>query len=99
MCLTRWAKHIDPFTLHVLAGHTDMNTTKRYIHRNETNIREAMYKVWGGHSLGHSEDKGDPRAADDSSASPCFDKGLAGATRRDRTGDLLITNQPLYQLS
>jgi len=31
-CLTRWAKHMDPFTLHVLAGHTDMNTTKRYIH-------------------------------------------------------------------
>jgi hypothetical protein len=26
-------------------------------------------------------------------------KGLSGATRRDRTGDLLITNQPLYQLS
>jgi hypothetical protein len=24
---------------------------------------------------------------------------LSGATRRDRTGDLLITNQPLYQLS
>ena len=24
---------------------------------------------------------------------------LFGATRRDRTGDLLITNQPLYQLS
>jgi hypothetical protein len=24
---------------------------------------------------------------------------LYGATRRDRTGDLLITNQPLYQLS
>jgi len=24
---------------------------------------------------------------------------LTGATRRDRTGDLLITNQPLYQLS
>lgn len=23
----------------------------------------------------------------------------AGATRRDRTGDLLITNQPLYRLS
>jgi len=26
-------------------------------------------------------------------------KGLRGATRQDRTGDLLITNQPLYQLS
>jgi hypothetical protein len=23
----------------------------------------------------------------------------SGATRRDRTGNLLITNQPLYQLS
>lgn len=23
----------------------------------------------------------------------------SGATRQDRTGDLLITNQPLYQLS
>ena len=28
----------------------------------------------------------------------CFQK-VSGATRRDRTGDLLITNQPLYQLS
>ena len=26
-------------------------------------------------------------------------KRVTGATRRDRTGDLLITNQPLYQLS
>jgi hypothetical protein len=26
-------------------------------------------------------------------------KELSGATRQDRTGDLLITNQPLYQLS
>ncbi len=35
---------------------------------------------------------------------PAFDDPLevfenSGATRRDRTGDLLITNQPLYQLS
>ena len=28
----------------------------------------------------------------------CFQE-VYGATRRDRTGDLLITNQPLYQLS
>ncbi len=27
------------------------------------------------------------------------DGRVTGATRRDRTGDLLITNQPLYQLS
>ena len=45
---------MDPFTLHVLAGHTDMNTTKRYVHPDEARIREAMSKVWGGHSFGHS---------------------------------------------
>ena len=28
----------------------------------------------------------------------CFQE-VSGATRQDRTGDLLITNQPLYQLS
>ena len=28
----------------------------------------------------------------------CFQE-VTGATRQDRTGDLLITNQPLYQLS
>jgi hypothetical protein len=36
---------MDPFTLHVLAGHTDMNTTKRYVHPSEADIREAMDKV------------------------------------------------------
>ena len=94
-CLTRWAKYMDPFTLHILAGHTDMNTTKRYIHPNETHIREAMAKVWGGHSFGHSDKKGDQMAASDSSVTDSSDKDLTGATRRDRTGDLLITNQPL----
>jgi hypothetical protein len=37
--------------------------------------------------------------AADSTVTDTIEKGLAGATRRDRTGDLLITNQPLYQLS
>lgn len=53
-CITRWAKHIDPFTLHILAGHTDMNTTKRYVHPSEEDILEAMEKVQGGHKNGHS---------------------------------------------
>jgi len=44
-CITRWAKHMDPFTLHVLAGHTDMNTTKRYVHPSDADILEAMEKV------------------------------------------------------
>ena len=46
-CITRWAKHMDPFTLHVLAGHTDMNTTKRYVHPSDDDIREAMNRVDG----------------------------------------------------
>lgn len=40
-CITRWAKYMDPFTLHVLAGHTDMNTAKRYVHPSDDDIREA----------------------------------------------------------
>ena len=89
---------MDPFTLHVLAGHTDMNTTKRYIHPNETHIREAMAKVWGRHSFGHSDEKGDPKAASDFSVNNSIDKDLCGATRRDRTGDLLITNPQIIFL-
>ena len=38
---------MDPFTLHVLAGHTDMNTTKRYVHPSDDDIREAMNRVDG----------------------------------------------------
>jgi integrase len=53
-CITRWAKHMDPFTLHVLAGHTDMNTTKRYVHPSDADILEAMEKVRGGHKIGHN---------------------------------------------
>jgi integrase len=53
-CITRWAKHMDPFTLHVLAGHTDMNTTKRYVHPSDADIREAMEKVQAGHKIGHT---------------------------------------------
>ena len=54
-------------------------------------IREAMAKVWGGHSFEHSNQKSDPKATSDLSVTDFIDKDLAGATRRDRTGDLLIT--------
>jgi hypothetical protein len=77
----------------ILAGHTDRNTTKRYLHPNKTHIREATAKVRGGHSFGLSREKGDPKAASSLSITDSFDKDLSGATRRDRTGDLLITNR------
>src|ERR1035438_3919777 len=31
-CLTRWAPHMDVFTLQYLAGHSDIRTTRRYVH-------------------------------------------------------------------
>lgn len=57
-CLTRWAKHMDPYTLHVLAGHTDMNTTKRYVHPSDADVLEAIERareVEGGHTFGHTK--------------------------------------------
>src|SRR5579862_9459786 len=35
-CLTRWAQHMDPWTLAHLAGHRDMAITKRYVGRKAT---------------------------------------------------------------
>ena len=48
---------MDPWTLAYLAGHRDMNITKRYIHPQEQTILDAMEKareVRGGHKSGHS---------------------------------------------
>jgi len=56
-CLTRWAPHMDPWTLAYLAGHRDMNITKRYVHPQEQTIRAAMERVQqekGGHTSGHT---------------------------------------------
>jgi len=56
-CLTRWAPHMDPWTLAYLAGHKDMSITKRYVHPQEHNTRAAMEKArgaQGGHKSGHS---------------------------------------------
>jgi integrase len=53
-CLTRWAKWMDPYTLHKVAGHTDMKTTMRYVHPSDADMDEAIVKARGGHSFGHS---------------------------------------------
>lgn len=55
-CLTRWAKVMDPFTLKKLAGHTDLNTTMRYVHLNDDDVRAAMEKAQSGHKNGHNAD-------------------------------------------
>jgi integrase len=44
-CLTRWAPHMDPWTLAYLAGHRDMSITKRYIHPQQQTVRRAMERA------------------------------------------------------
>jgi integrase len=54
-CLTRWAAHMDPYTLAYLAGHSDFSTTKRYVHPQPDTVRRAMERAreaQGGHILG-----------------------------------------------
>jgi integrase len=60
-CLTRWAKTMDPFTLKKLAGHSDLNTTMRYVHLNDDDVRAAMTRAQGGHTSGHTSTPADPR--------------------------------------
>jgi integrase len=59
-CLTRWAPHMDPWTLAYLAGHRDMSITKRYVHPQEQTILHAMERARearGGHTFGHTAEK------------------------------------------
>ena len=69
-CLTRWAPHMDPWTLAYLAGHRDMNITKRYVHPQEQTVRAAMDRARdakGRHNFRHNaesaEESGRPESA------------------------------------
>ena len=56
-CLTRWAPHMDPWALAYTAGHRDMSITKRYVHPQQSTIKDAIEKsrlAQGGHSSGHT---------------------------------------------
>jgi hypothetical protein len=60
---------MDPFTLKKLAGHTDLNTTMRYVHPNDEDVRAAMEKAQGGHSTDLTDSgKGGKSAASNSPA-------------------------------
>lgn len=57
-CLTRWAAHMDPYSLAYFAGHSDFATTRRYVHPNLETGRQAMERAQsaqGGHISGHTE--------------------------------------------
>ena len=68
-CLTRWAKVMDPFTLKKLAGHADLNTTMRYVHLNDEDVRVAMEKAQGGHKIGHNSNLADSAEREKGAAS------------------------------
>jgi integrase len=58
-CLTRWAPHMDPWTLAYLAGHRDMAITKRYVHPQADTVRDAIEKARvarSGHTSGHTDE-------------------------------------------
>ena len=106
-CLTRWGEYMDPWRLHKYAGHADMKTTARYIHPRDEGMQEAMERnqvarevrlARSGHTSGHTTETAESMLSQNGSQSTEIKWGY-GATRRSRTGDLLITNQPLYQLS
>ena len=46
-CLTRWAPHMDPFTLAYLAEHSNMRITKRYVHPQDEVVRAVFKKALG----------------------------------------------------
>ncbi len=65
-CLTRWAGHMDPYSLAYFAGHSSFVTTRRYVHPNLTTARAAMDRArmaQGGHKIGHSAAE-EPSAAE-----------------------------------
>ncbi len=56
-CLTRWASHMDPYTLAYFAGHSDFGTTRRYVHPNLESGKAAMERAQaaqGGYKTGHT---------------------------------------------
>jgi integrase len=62
-CLTRWAPHMDPFTLAYLAGHGDMNVTRQYVHPEQHTITSAMQKAREAttrHTSWHTDEKKRP---------------------------------------
>jgi len=70
-CLTRWAPHMDPWTLAYLAGHRDMNITKRYIHPQVKTILDAMEKARvaeGRHKSGHNANSAKKSGGEESAA-------------------------------
>lgn len=98
-CLTRWAAHMDPYTLAHLAGHSDFATTRRYVHPQADTVLRAMERAreaQGGHDSRHSDESALPGFEGESDDIAMRDRGLDGTPERIRTSDLLLRRQTLY---
>ena len=94
-------KGVDIRTVQELLGHADIRMTLRYSHLSPAHLLDAVEKLAEKESGTRS---GISDSSEESVAPPEPTKnrirgGKQRATRRSRTGDLLITNQLLYRLS
>ena len=96
-CLTRWAAHMDPYTLAYLAGHSDFGKTRRYVHPQTETVRAAMERAQAAGG-GHSGPKPDTTASDpNSEVDDC--RREIGRGEWIRTTDLLVPNQTTSAIS
>jgi len=104
-CLTRWAAHMDPYTLAYLAGHSDFATTKRYVHPQAQTVRDAMERAragQSGHTFGHTTEKTreTTNRVDSENKRQVIESKeenlkVSGRGEWIRTTDLLVPNQAL----
>src|SRR5262245_30692087 len=92
---------VDIRTVQELVGHADIRMTLRYSHLSPAHLLDAVEKL-AEQRTGTTTGTGDSVAEvaqEAESAKARISGGKPRATRRSRTGDLLITNQLLYRLS
>src|SRR5262245_36937099 len=94
-------KGVDIRTVQELLGHADIRMTLRYSHVSPAHLLNAVEKLTeeGTGTTTGTSDSSAETAEPEAPAKRRTRGGKPRATRRSRTGDLLITNQLLYRLS
>ena len=91
---------MDPWTLAYLAGHRDMNITKRYVHPQEQTIRAAMDRARSGkrwaYFWAYRHEAGVPKSVPILPSNYLIRCEVSGAPGGTRTPGLLVRSQSLY---
>ncbi len=93
-CLTRWAEHMDPYTLAYLAGHSGFSPTKQYVHSQAETLRAAMERARAAQG-GHSDEKAAMETSPLAASKLLNNSEIFGRGEWIRTTDLLVPNQAL----